>query len=126
MVPADVTRLLDWQKSRGVRLDMVFNGGGSDEFRADNAGADPLADAFFPNASAFHWINHTFTHLQLDALPQSTIVSQIADNVAWARSHGIPVDPSELVTGEHSGLHNPATPGAFAATGVQWTAADNF
>jgi hypothetical protein len=125
MLPADVTRLLDWQKSRGIRLDMVFNGGGSDEFRAANAGADPLADAFIANAPAFHWINHTFTHLQLDALPQSTIVSQITDNVAWARSHGIPLDPSELVTGEHSGLHNPATPGAFGATGVQWTAADN-
>ena len=125
MVPADVTRLLDWQKSRGVRLDMVFNGGGSDEFRADNAGADPLADAFIANAPAFHWINHTFTHLQLDALPQTTLVSQIADNVSWARSHGIPVDPSELVTGEHSGLHNPAMPGALGATGVQWTAADN-
>jgi hypothetical protein len=125
MVPADVTRLLTWQQTNGLKLDMVFNGGGSDEFRAENAGADTLADALLPNVSAFHWINHTFTHPQLDTLPQATIVGQVADNVAWARSHGIPVDPSELVTGEHSGLHNAATPAAFAATGVRWTAADN-
>jgi hypothetical protein len=125
MIPSDVTRLLDWQKSSGVKLDMVFNGGGSDEFRDDNAGADPLADALLPNVSAFHWINHTFTHLKLDGLPQSTIISQIHDNVAWAAAHGIPVDPAELVTGEHSGLHDPGMPGALGATGVQWTAADN-
>jgi hypothetical protein len=125
MVPADVTRLLNWQKSSGVRLDMVFNGGGSEEFRQDNAGADPLADALLGNVSAFHWINHTFTHLQLDSLPQSTIVSQIGDNVNWAKAHGITVDPQEVVSGEHSGLHNTAMPGALAATGVQWIAADN-
>ena len=125
MVPADVTRLLAWQKSSGVKLDMVFNGGGSEEFRTANAGADPLADALLPNVSAFHWIDHTFTHLQLDALAQQTLVSQIADNVSWAKAHGIPVDPTELVTGEHSGLHNPAMPAALAATGVSWIAADN-
>jgi hypothetical protein len=125
MVPADVTRLLAWQKSSGIKLDMVFNGGGSEEYRSEHAGADPLADAFLPNVSAFHWIDHTFTHLQLDTLPQQTLVSQIADNVRWAKAHGIPLDPTELVTGEHSGLHNPALPAALAATGVLWTAADN-
>jgi hypothetical protein len=125
MVPADVTRLLDWQRANGVKLDMIFNGGGSDEFKADNGGSDPLADAFLPNASAFHWIDHTFTHENLDAASQQTIVSQIADNVRWAQTHGIAVDPAELVTGEHSGLHNPAMPAALAATGVSWLAADN-
>lgn len=125
MIPSDVTRLLNWQKSSGVRLDLVFNGGGSDEFRQQNGGADPLAAALLPNAPAFHWIDHTFTHLKLDSLPQSAIVSQINDNISWAKAHGIPVDPTELVTGEHSGLHNPAMPAALDATGVQRVAADN-
>jgi hypothetical protein len=125
MVAADAGRLLAWQKSSGIRLDLVYNGGGSDQFRAANAGSDPLADALLPNVSEFRWINHTFTHLKLDSLAQETLVGQIGDNVAWAAAHGLPIDGAELVTGEHSGLHNAAMPAALGATGVRWIAADN-
>src|SRR3954463_3790849 len=66
MTAADVTRLLTWQTTRGIKLDMVFNGAGSDEFKEDTGLAnDPLADAFVANKDAFRWINHTFTHLNL-------------------------------------------------------------
>jgi len=66
MTPADVTKLAAWQNTNGFALDMVFNGGGSDLWKADpaNNGRDLLADAFTAPATQqqFTWINHTYTH----------------------------------------------------------------
>jgi hypothetical protein len=126
MVPADVTRLLDWQRANGVKLDMVFNGGGSEEAKADSAtGTDPLADAFLGAKANFWWINHTYDHPNLDSVSLGTLESEISDNIRWGTLNGLPMDPTELVTGEHSGLHNPSMPAALTATGIRWTAADN-
>ena len=124
MLPTDVTRLVNWQTANGVKLDMVFNGGGSVE-QISNTGSDPLLDAFLPNRSAFSWINHTYDHPNLDAASTTTISDEILNNVSWAQSKGIPLDPKELVTGEHSGLNNPSMPAALAARGVRWIASDN-
>src|SRR4051794_33803541 len=126
MTAADVTRLLTWQTTRGIKLDMVFNGAGSDEFKEDTGLAnDPLADAFVANKDAFRWINHTFTHLNLDLLSAADLSAEIGNNIAWGIAHGLPMDPHELVTGEHSGLHNPNMAGTLNALGVTWVAADN-
>ncbi len=124
MVGADVTRLVNWQNANGVKLDMVFNGGGSDEQIAD-FGSDPLLDAFLPVRTSFSWINHTYDHPNLDASSTAAISTEILDNVTWAQSKGIPLDPEELVTGEHSGLNNPNMPAALTARGVRWIASDN-
>src|SRR3954454_4892406 len=126
MTAADVTRVLAWQTANGIRLDMVFNGSGSAEFVQDTGLAgDPLLAAFLANKNAFHWINHTFAHLQLDPLTQAQLTAEIGDNITWGLQQGLPMDRSELVTGEHSGLHNPAMPATLDALGVQWIAADN-
>jgi hypothetical protein len=129
MTAADVTRLLTWQNANGIKLDMVFNGGGSAEFKQDTGSTtDPMADALLANKGQFHWINHTFTHLNLDLLPGTgadSLTSQIGDNISYGRANALPFDPEELVTGEHSGLHNAAMPGVLGALGVKWVAADN-
>jgi hypothetical protein len=152
MQPADVTHLVDWQAARGMRLDMVFNGGGSDDVVADSGTeSDDLLTAFQANVAAFTWINHTYSHEYLGCIqvappvagepwhcatpadyadPATVFIepevaqnqaqfdpatgvyyvtvdeidSQITKNLAWADQHGIPTDPTELVTGEHSGL----------------------
>jgi hypothetical protein len=124
MTAADVTRLVQWQAASGMKLDMVFNGGGADEFRADN-GADPFADAILANKAAFRWINHTFTHPNLDNVTLGELTTEIGRNSAWGASHGLPMDPAELVTGQHSGLHNGFMPAALTGQGVRWVAADN-
>ena len=126
MLPADVNRLVNWQTANGIKLDMVFNGGGSDEQIAETpTHTDDLLNAFLPNRSAFSWINHTYDHPNLDTASTATINSEILDNVNWAQSKGIPLDAKELVTGEHSGLNNPSMPAALAARGVRWIASDN-
>ena len=111
MTPTDVDRAIAWSRARGLRLDMVFNGGGSEP-------GDALAARFRDDAAvraAFGYINHTDTHANLDCSTSSFIRDQIRDNVAFARALALPVEPTELVTGEHSGLANarPGNPGTI-------------
>ena len=118
MTPADVAQAVAWSKSRGVRIDFAYNGGGSELYKADNNTAtDPLANAFADPATrgAFGWINHTYDHPNLDCSTASFITKEIADNVAWGRQHSLPLDATEVVTGEHSGLANtrPGNPGTI-------------
>ena len=78
--------------------------------------------------ASFGWINHTYSHEWLGCVqdftvvpwqctttggvtqwvPQATIQSEISQNIAWAQAAGLPINPTELVTGEHSGLATPA------------------
>jgi hypothetical protein len=111
----DATAAIEWSNSRRLRLDMVFNGGGSVEYRAEHGGSDPLLTTLRERASAFGWINHTYDHPNLDCSTQRFIEDEIGDNVEWARGAGLTVDDGELVTGEHSGLANliPGNPGTI-------------
>ena len=118
MTPADVAQAVAWSKARGVRIDFAFNGGGSELYKADHATTtDPLANAFADPATrgAFGYINHTYDHPNLDCSTSSFVAKEIADNAAWARQHGLPLDATEVVTGEHSGLANtrPGNPGTI-------------
>ncbi|MCW2527544.1 MAG: hypothetical protein JWM76_2404 [Pseudonocardiales bacterium] len=178
---ADVTNLVAWQQANGFNFDMIFNGGGSEDYVAANGGAvDPVAAAYTANASAFTFINHTYTHPYLGCIQvaplvagelwhcatpsdesdpsttyideslvtptgqtydpatgfyyasQTTIESQISQNLAWAASHGLPVNGTQLVTGEHSGLailpeqpaDNPFLAPALTDLGIVALAAD--
>ncbi|WP_345713525.1 fibronectin type III domain-containing protein, partial [Kineococcus glutinatus] len=80
MTATDVTRLVDWQQANDFRLTMVFNGGGSVAWKADNGGSDPLTDAFLANKAQFPWVNHTYSHPYLGCI-------QIAPTVAGRTWH---------------------------------------
>lgn len=152
MTATDVARAVDWQRRAGIRLDLAFNGAGSDEAVAAN-GSDPLTDALVANRGAFRWVNHTYSHpflgcvqdtstvpwrCQTDAAgntvwtSEATITGEISRNLDFARRLGLAVTPSELVTGEHSGLatlpqqpvDNPNLAPALKKTGVKLVASD--
>jgi len=105
MTPADVSKAVAWSQSNGLRLDMLFNGGGSDAY-VDDHGSDPLLSAFQAAKGSFGWANHTYDHPNLDCSTRRFIANEIQDNVRWARNKGLSVNAAELVTGEHSGLAN--------------------
>jgi hypothetical protein len=125
---------------------MVFNAGLASD-------TDPLTQSFLWNRNQFRWVNHTWDHeflgcqqnvtvvpwaCQTDTtgntvwVPQSTVRSEIRQNINWAFTHGLPFDPSELVTGDYSGLQIPVTQpvdnpeflAGLTAEGIRWTAAD--
>jgi hypothetical protein len=143
MTPADVTQLVQWQQQQGLKLDMVFNGEGS----VDAGAGDPLTTSLLANKAKLRWINHTYSHEYLGCVQdfsvkpwvctsqmvsQADIVAQIQDNVNWAKSKGIPLTASELVTGEHSGLKslpqmpadNPNLAPALTQAGIKVVASD--
>ncbi len=124
MVASDISRALDWQRKTGLQMDFVFNGGGSAEAIAEN-GSDPLTTAALAAKDSFTWINHTWSHPNLDNATADQIYTEIRKNLKWARANGIQTHRRELVTGEHSGLANPAMAAALDKARIRWIAADN-
>jgi hypothetical protein len=150
MTPADVTFAVRWQRQHHFEMEFLFNGGSSARFQVH--GTDRLLNAFKPVAGEFYWINHTFTHANLGCQQDFSVVpwkcvrsggqivwasrslidSQIQDNLAWARAHGIPVVPGVIATGEYSGLRiapqqradNPNLVAALGPDHEQWIAMD--
>lgn len=119
MTPADVDRVLAWQQSSGIRLNLLFNADGAKP-------GDPLTQRLLADKNAFRWTSHTFTHLNLDGRPLQTIREEIWKNIDWAHEQGLPnFDETEVTTGEHSGLTNPAMAQAFTDTGIRWFGSDN-
>jgi hypothetical protein len=160
MSPADVDRLVAFQTANGVKLNMLFNANGindasgvdSDHVDPAQIAADPLASAILAQKNQFNWINHTWSHPSLGSpnpeVPDAaTIESEISRNVAFAAANGLSTanplgqgsfNPTELVTGEHSGIGtsratalgpvvgpNPNMAAALNAEGVTTIGADN-
>ena len=130
---------------------MPFNGSAAD------TAADPLTQALVANKSAFRWLNHSFQHLYqgcvqnvtvspwvctVDAagqtvwVSQATIYNDIHDNITRGQQLGLSFNPSEYLSGEHSGLQftsavpgqtqpdNPNFVAALAQAGVTRIGAD--
>jgi hypothetical protein len=127
-VPADVEYAANWAALNKFRIDMLFNGGGSEQYAAEHSASDPLLAAFVAHKSSFGWVSHTWDHPNIDAgcATQMYIEAEANQNNSWAASAlGLTQskeptaaygndNPSAIVTGEHSGLANliPGNPGA--------------
>ena len=112
MTADDAARTARWSRTRGIRLDLACNGGGSQRYVCERGvDRDPLLDALLAEGDAFGWINHTFEHRNLDEASSEAIEREIEKNLEWATEHGVDFDPQVLITGEHTGLANlAATP----------------
>ncbi|MCY0937918.1 hypothetical protein [Streptomyces sp. H34-S4] len=154
MTAADAQYLAQWQTSKNFKLDMLFNAGAGEEWKAENGNTDALTAQLVADRAKYRWMNHTYTHPFLGCVQDTTttpwtctknsagainwmsraeISAQIRDNNNWAAAKGITTDRTELVTGEHSGLRtlpqqaqdNPNLAGALADNGVKWAGSDN-
>ncbi|MCL7423629.1 hypothetical protein [Streptomyces sp. YS415] len=154
MTAEDAVYAAQWQHTHGFTMDMVYNAGSGEEWKTEHGGTDPLTARLLADKAQYRWINHTYTHPFLGCvqdtstvpwscaknadgstkyMSRSEIAAQIRDNHNWAVAKGLPVDRTELVTGEHSGLRtlpqqpndNPNLAGALADNGVKWVASDN-
>ncbi|MEU4462136.1 hypothetical protein AB0G20_00145 [Streptomyces sp. NPDC024017] len=154
MTADDAAYAAQWQREHGFTMDMVFNAGSGEEWKTEHGGTDALAARLLADKAQYRWVNHTYTHPFLGCVQDTSsvpwscaknadgstkymsraeIAGQIRDNHNWAVNKGLPIDRTELVTGEHSGLKtlpqqpndNPNLAGALADTGVKWIASDN-
>jgi hypothetical protein len=154
MTAADAQYAARWSAEKGFTLDMVYNGGGSELFKEENGGVDPLAQQLTSDKNAYRWVNHTYNHPFLGCVQDVSVVpwrcaknadgstkyvsrakiaGQIGDNRAWGQRAGLPLNNDELVTGEHSGLKilpqqpddNPNLAPALADNAIAWLGSDN-
>ncbi|MGC9544296.1 hypothetical protein [Streptomyces sp. UG1] len=154
MTAADAQYAAQWQREHGFTLDMVYNAGSGEEWKAQHGGTDALTDRLLADKARYRWINHTYTHPFLGCVQDTSTVpwscaknadgstrymsradisAEIRNNYNWGVAKGLPLDRTELVTGEHSGLKtlpqqpddNPHLAGALADNGVKWIASDN-
>jgi hypothetical protein len=153
MTPADVDYLIAWQQSNSFKLDLAYNGSGHAEALA-SSGSFPLGARLIANRTQFRWINHSYTHMYLGCIQDFSTVpfrcatnaagqilwttrtdldTEIGANVDFATQYGIPLNTTELITGEHSGLRrtpqepsdNPSLGASLNAERISWIAADN-
>ncbi|MFI2436915.1 hypothetical protein [Streptomyces sp. NPDC018693] len=154
MTADDAAYAAQWQTRHGFIMDMVYNAGSGEEWKSEHGGSDPLTDRLLADRARYRWINHTYTHPFLGCVQDTSTVpwscaknadgstqymsrpeisAQIRNNHNWAVNKGLPLDRTELVTGEHSGLRtlpqqpddNPHLAGALADNGIKWTGSDN-
>ncbi|MGW3038577.1 hypothetical protein ACWC9T_00710 [Kitasatospora sp. NPDC001159] len=154
MTQADAQYAKQWEATNNFTLDMLFNGNGSEDWKADHqTTVDPTASQMISDQNSYRWVNHTYSHPYLGCVQdvsvvpwrctkdasgntvwvdQNTISTQIKNNFDWAATNGLKVDPQVLVTGEHSGLltapqetsDNPNLAQALAANGIKFTGSD--
>ena len=89
MTPADVDRAIAWSRARGLRLDMVYNGGGSALYGGDGA---PIrsrpSSPTRPCATRSAGSTTRYEHPNLDCSTTAFITQpDHAATVAWARDH---------------------------------------
>ncbi|MGW0858440.1 hypothetical protein [Streptomyces sp. NPDC002690] len=154
MTPADVEYASSWQETNGFTLDLAYNALGSEDYKEEHDGSDPLLTSLVAGKDDFRWVNHTYSHEFLGCVQNTTVVpwvcatnadgstqwvsqaqisSEISTNAAWGQAKGLPIDGTELITGEHSGffvtpqqpVDNPNLAPAFTANGIQWAGSDN-
>ncbi|MCW2967245.1 MAG: hypothetical protein JWM71_1017 [Solirubrobacteraceae bacterium] len=125
MKPADVLRAIMWEQHNNLTLNLLFNGSGADPATSSRHLGDPFSNAILLAKNQFTWENHTWTHPVLDQSSQATIESEIKNNITFAQKYDLPgFDRTELVTGGHTGLTNPAMPKALSDTGIKTIGAD--
>jgi hypothetical protein len=146
MSPADVDYAKQWEAGNDYTLTLAFNG-------AYAAADDPLTQSLVASKDSFRWLNHGFEHIYQGCVQDFTVIPwqcstdaagnivwhsqdeiyhEITDNIAVGTSYGLPFDPNEYLSGEHSGLvqlpqqpvDNPNFAAALTQAGIKYIGAD--
>lgn len=128
MTGLDLELVHEWQQGRrgrrataDFRLDLVFVGRGAEGIYPEDS-LTPMAQILQHD---FKWVNHTYTHLALNTVTYEAAHSEVSNNIAAAGRLMLPgFDARCLVTGEVSGLANPAAMQAAHDAGVRFIVSD--
>lgn len=105
----------------GFTLDFAFNGGGIDR----NTSSDSLAENLIRHQDWFRWINHGYTHLNLNTAGLDECFSEIQQNHLAALTLGLDAYTTDaMVTSEISGLDNPRFLFAAKSLGIRYLVSD--
>lgn len=71
---ADAVYAAQWQQPQDFTLDLVFNAGSGEEWKAENGGTDALTGRLLADKDEYRWINHTYTHPFLGCVQNTSTV----------------------------------------------------
>jgi len=125
----DLNRLITWQKakqgvavSKAVTLEFPFNGEGTE---TGYVSPDTLTPVAKKNQGLFKWVNHTYTHQNLDAVTYAQATDEITRNVTVAGQLRLSTfSTSNLVQPDISGLTNPQFLLAAKDQGINYLISD--
>ncbi len=124
MTATDVTTMQTWQLAMqaiqgngGFRLAFPFNGSYSTLL-------DLLTVTLTPLQPFYNFVNHTWTHQNLNTASYNTALNEINRNDSFGRSHYLNYSTQALVTPEISGLLNPNAMRAARDVGVKYMVSD--
>ena len=126
---ADWAAVTAWQTAKqalgaqtaGLRLHMAFNGEGT----TGTYFPDTLTPAVAATQGQFPWINHTWSHENLDTVGYDQAWNEITRNNEKATAMGFTnYDRGALVTPDISGLSNPQAMAAAWDAGVRYVVSD--
>jgi hypothetical protein len=129
---ADLTAFLTWQGTRQASLPatstfattMAFNAVGTQT--SEYADTTLLTVARSTAGKKLRWLNHTWDHENLDAMARIATLSEVATNCTTGRMLTLtPLDCSELVTPDMSGLVNLNAVRGMLDAGVRWVVSDS-
>jgi hypothetical protein len=108
--------------TRDLRLTMAFNGYGTEAEAYPN---DTLTSTARRYERFFHWVNHTYTHPNLDAAPYEAVLDEVTRNHQVARAMRFTLySPATLVTPQISGLQNADAMRAAYDAGIRYVVTD--
>jgi hypothetical protein len=125
---ADINGLVSWQNTRraqpttpNLKAEFAFVGS-----EVKTTGTDALRDAVIANKTQVGFINHTYTHFNLDCgdcgdptgvitTTASEIQSEITQNITRGLALGLPFNADEMVQPDISGINTPDNPVAQKA-----------
>lgn len=139
--PDDLDSLVAWMNdlkttvpnAADFKIEMPFNGLGAEEDRAGYPGGplgavDPgtLTAKALELEQEFIWLNHTYTHADLDNASYALSYAEIAKNNDLAANllNFTDYTTTTLLTGAYSGVTNPNVIGAAYDLGVRYLLAD--
>jgi hypothetical protein len=128
---SDIRAVWMWQlytrlnpATRAVKITMAFNGYGAAKGVYTPDDLTPFIKQPLIK-SAFHWVSHTYTHENLDAVTAATTRFELNSNIKTASTLALPgFTPSTLVTPDVSGLVNPVFLKAAHNIGVRYLVSD--
>lgn len=127
---ADVQAFIAWQTQLRATLPdsstytsvMAFNGLGTNTTLYPDQSLLTTARAAGNNLM---WLNHTWDHIQMDAMTTAAARAEVTQNCELARSLSLfGFDCAELVTPELSGLNNASAVQGFVEAGVGYVVSD--
>ncbi len=127
----DFKQFMSWQNSSrvkyplasGLKIEWPFNADGTNPNNYNYV--DTLTPEVLKDKASFNYINHTFTHANLDNIDAATLTTELQKNNNYATNKGLtPYYKDSMIQPDISGLFNPVFANTAYQQGIRYIISD--